>query len=52
MSLMAKYQVTPTVSLQANIINATDTYYYDLLHPSHVVLGPLRSALFTLNVKL
>ncbi len=52
MSLMAKYPVTQNISLQVNIANATDTYYYDQLHPSHVILGPSRSALFTLNVKL
>ncbi len=52
MSLMAKYPITPNISLQANISNVTDTYYYDQLHPSHVILGPSRSALFTLNVQL
>jgi catecholate siderophore receptor len=50
--LMAKYPLTPNVSLQVNVVNATDTYYYDQLHPSHIVLGPQRSALFTVNVKL
>jgi catecholate siderophore receptor len=52
MSLMAKYPVTPNISLQANVTNVTDTYYYDQLHPSHIILGPSRAALFTVNVKL
>jgi catecholate siderophore receptor len=52
MSLMAKYPVTDNISLQANVTNVTDTYYYDQLHPSHIILGPSRAALFTLNVKL
>ncbi|MEA2739976.1 MAG: catecholate siderophore receptor, partial [Acetobacteraceae bacterium] len=52
MSLMAKYPVTPNISVQVNVMNATDTYYYDQLHPSHIFLGPSRSALFTVNVKL
>ncbi len=48
---MAKYPVTDNLSLQVNIANLTDKYYYDLLHPSHVVPGAGRSALFTANVK-
>jgi catecholate siderophore receptor len=51
-SLMAKYQISPTMSLQANVNNVTDAAYYDELHPGHIILGPSRSALFTLNVKL
>ena len=51
-SLMAKVKLTETVSAQVNIANATDTYYYDELHPGHIILGPSRSALFTINVKL
>ena len=52
MSLMAKYPLTNNVSLQANVANATNTYYYDELHPGHIILGPSRSALFSVNVKL
>ncbi len=51
-SVMMKYPVTPNISLQVNIVNATDTYYYDQLHPGHVILGPSRSALFAISVKL
>ncbi len=50
-NLMAKYAVTDNVSAQVNISNLTDKYYYDLLHPSHVVPGAGRAALFTLSVK-
>jgi catecholate siderophore receptor len=52
LSLMAKYPITPNISAQVNIANATDTYYYDELHPGHIILGPSRSALFTISVKL
>jgi catecholate siderophore receptor len=52
MQLMAKYPITPTISLQANVSNVTNTYYYDQLHPSHIILGPSRYALFTVNVQL
>jgi catecholate siderophore receptor len=50
-NLMAKYAVTDNLSLQVNISNLTDKYYYDLLHPSHVVPGAGRSALFTASLK-
>lgn len=52
MQLMAKYPVTPNVSLQMNVTNVTNTYYYDMLHPGHVILGPSRAALFTVAAKL
>ena len=52
MSLMAKYPITPNMSIQANVTNVTNTYYYDSLHPSHIILGAQRAALFTLAVKL
>lgn len=52
MSLMAKYPITPNLSLQVNVTNVTDTYYYDELHPGHIIIGPARAALFTLSAKL
>jgi catecholate siderophore receptor len=45
--LMAKYHLTEHVDLQANLINLTDKYYLDQLHPSHIVPGPGRTALFS-----
>ena len=52
MQLMAKYPINEHASLQANVTNITDTYYYDALHPGHIVLGASRAALLTLAVKL
>jgi catecholate siderophore receptor len=52
MQLMAKYLITPTLSLQVNVTNVTDTYFYDGLHPGHIIVGPARAALFTLSTKL
>jgi catecholate siderophore receptor len=52
MQLMAKYPITPNLSAQVNITNVTDTYYYDGLHPGHIILGPSRAALFSLTAKL
>ena len=52
MQLMAKYPITPNMSLQVNLTNVTNTYYYDELHPYHIILGPQRAALFTLAVNM
>ncbi|MBB3173033.1 catecholate siderophore receptor [Endobacter medicaginis] len=52
MQLMAKYQITPRFSGQVNLTNVTDTTYYDALHPSHIVMGPARAALFSFDYKL
>jgi catecholate siderophore receptor len=48
---MAKRKLTEHIDLQANIYNITNRYYYDELHPAHVVLGPGRSALIGLQFK-
>ncbi len=46
--LMAKYPINKHLNAQVNIQNVTNTYYYDELHPYHVILGPSRSATFEL----
>jgi catecholate siderophore receptor len=51
MQLMVKYPITPNVSAQVNVTNVTNTYYYDELHPGHIIIGPARAALFTLSAK-
>jgi catecholate siderophore receptor len=51
MQLMAKYPITPNISAQVNITNVTNTYYYDELHPGHIIIGPARAALFTIAAK-
>jgi catecholate siderophore receptor len=48
---MAKYKLNEHVSLQLNLTNLTDNKYYDQLHPSHVVPGGGRTALFTVAFK-
>ncbi len=48
---MAKYQLTEQIGLQVNVYNITDKYYYDQLHPFHIVPGAGRSALFSANFK-
>ncbi len=49
---MAKYQITPKISMQLNIYNITNEFYYDQLHPSHVIPGAGRTLLLTTNIKL
>jgi catecholate siderophore receptor len=51
MQLMAKYPISRNVSLQVNVNNVTNVYYFDSLHPGHIIVGPARSALFTLSAR-
>ena len=44
---MASHRISEHVSLQANVYNIANRYYYDQLHPAHIVLGAGRSALRT-----
>ena len=37
---MAKYPLTDRLDLQLNVYNLTDEYYYDQIHPAHIVPGP------------
>ena len=46
--LMARYQLTAHLRLQANVYNLSDAYYADELHGFHIIPGPGRSALFSL----
>jgi catecholate siderophore receptor len=48
---MASYPITEHISFQANVYNLANKYFYDELHPGHIVLGPGRSALLGLNFK-
>ena len=48
---MAKHRLAEHVDLQVNINNVANRYYYDGLHPAHIVLGPGRSVLAGLKFK-
>ena len=48
---MAKHPLTDHIDLQVNVNNIANRYYYDELHPGHIVLGPGRSALVGLKFK-
>ena len=47
--LMGKYEINERTSLQINVTNVLDAYFYEGLHPFHVVPGAGRVALLTLN---
>ncbi len=46
---MAEHRLSEHVRLQGNVYNIANRYYYDQLHPSHIVLGAGRSALIGLK---
>ena len=49
--LMGKYDISEKMSLQLNVNNIFDKYYYEGIHPFHVVPGAGRTALLTLNFR-
>jgi catecholate siderophore receptor len=48
---MIERPVTEHATLHANVYNLTDRYYYDQLHPAHIVLGPARNALIGIRFR-
>lgn len=48
---MLSHPITEHIDLQVNAYNLANRYYYDELHPAHIVLGPGRSALVALKFK-
>ena len=48
LDLMAKWQATDHIRLQVNLNNVTDAYYFDQIHPFHIIPGEGRTALFTI----
>lgn len=48
---VVSYPLGERADLQVNLNNLTNRYYYDQLHPGHIVPGPGRSALVGLNFK-
>ena len=51
LSAMTKYRVSKDVDIQANVTNLTDRYYYDGVHPGHVVPGAGRTFFMSTNFK-
>jgi catecholate siderophore receptor len=50
-SAMLSHPLTEHIDLQVNAYNLANRYYYDQLHPGHIVLGPGRSALVGIRFK-
>jgi catecholate siderophore receptor len=48
---MARRPISDRLDLQINLNNLTNKYYFDQLHPAHVIPGAGRSALIGLNLK-
>jgi catecholate siderophore receptor len=48
---MFKRPINEHVDFQINIVNLANRYYYDELHPAHIILGPGRSALVGFKFK-
>jgi catecholate siderophore receptor len=48
---MAKYPLAEKVDLQVNAYNLTNRYYYDQIHPGHIVPGPGRSVAVGFNFR-
>lgn len=46
---MAEYYLTERIEIQLNLYNLADKYYYDQIHPAHIVPGAGRSALLTMR---
>jgi catecholate siderophore receptor len=50
-SAMARRAFGPRIELQLNVTNLANTYYFDQIHPGHIVPGAGRTALLGLNFK-
>lgn len=48
--LLLKYRYSDHLSFKLNVTNLGDEYYFEQLHPFHVVPGPGRSAVFAINL--
>jgi catecholate siderophore receptor len=48
---MASRPIGEHLSIQVNGYNLANRYYYDLIHPAHIIVGAGRSALIGLNFK-
>jgi catecholate siderophore receptor len=48
---MGSHPLGEHLDIQVNVYNLANRYYYDEIHPAHIVLGPGRSALIGFNFK-
>ena len=50
-SAMVKYQISRNIEVQINATNLANAYYYDGVHPGHVVPGEGRTFFISTNFK-
>ena len=50
-SAMAKYPIAERLDLQLNLYNLTNKYYYDEIHPAHIVVGAGFTVLLGVNFR-
>jgi catecholate siderophore receptor len=50
-SAMLKYQMTKNIDVQLNVTNLTDEFFYDGVHPGHVVPGEGRTFFVSTNFR-
>jgi catecholate siderophore receptor len=48
---MASRSFGARFDVQLNVTNLTNAFYFDQLHPGHIIPGPGRTALLGLNFK-
>lgn len=48
---MGSYEVSDRINVQLNVYNLADNYYYDTVHPGHIIPGAARTARLSLNYK-
>ncbi len=48
---MAGHAINEHLDIQVNVYNLANRYYYDELHPGHIVLGPGRSATIDFKIR-
>jgi catecholate siderophore receptor len=46
---MARYTMSDSLALKVNVVNLTDEYYFEQLHPWHIVPAPGRTVTFAVN---
>jgi catecholate siderophore receptor len=46
---MARYTLSQSLALKINVTNLTDEYYFEQLHPWHVIPAAGRTVMFAVN---
>jgi catecholate siderophore receptor len=52
LDMMGRYEWSDTLTFRLNLVNLSDRYYFEQLHPWHVVPGPGFTATFAIGLEL